>query len=428
MKKRLSRSHALAALAAAAAAGVLAGCGGGGDEGGSAATGAAAAAATTAAATTTTTGATSVATPIKVGFLNQEKGAAAFPDFGAGARVAAKYVNEELGGVGGRPIELVECLTDGSPESSIDCANQLAEENVVAVLQGIDFSSDATLPILAEAGIPMVGHTAFGPEQSVSERAFFLGAALPAYGVAPLVVMRDELDASSAAYLGSDTPLIRSFVEGAIAPAAEKLGIDLTASFYPAASTNLSAAVTAALASRPDVVFTTGAEPECLGIVRAAKQLSFDGAVFAGSCSAFIPEAGAAAEGVYISSDLWAPESPDLAPADKREQIAAYREWMEAEAPDYVDGYAQFTFSSTVDLASILGTIDGEITPASVTQALRSTKDLPSFMGQDLTCDGKQWPGQPSACGNGILVYRIAGGKREPVGDGFIQAEDLVGG
>jgi len=365
--------------------------------------------------------------PIVVGFLNQEKGAVAFPDFGSGARTARDYLNEELGGIDGRPLEFVECLSDGSPESSIDCANRFAEEGVAAVLQGIDFSSDAALPILEEAGIPLVGHTAFGTAQSVSDSAFFLGAALPAYGVAPLQVMADQLGVESAVYMGSDTALIRGFVDGAIDPAAKELGIELTPIYYQAGNSNFSSAVTTAMAADPDAIFTTAADPECIGIVKAAATLGYQGDLFAGSCSAFIAADPKSAEGVFTSSDLWEPEAAAEAPAGKREQLETYVAQMEKRAPDYVAGFAQDTFSSTMDLAAVLGTVKGNVTPASVTKALRATTGLDSFMGQELSCDGKQWPGQPTACGKGIIVYQVEGEARAPVTDGFVDAADLVG-
>jgi branched-chain amino acid transport system substrate-binding protein len=402
-----SRRLTLALVGALAATG-LAACGSGSSD--------------TASTGTTSTAAAPAGTPIKVGFLNQEKGAMAFPDFGAGARVAHEYVNEQLGGVGGRPLEFVECLTDGSPESSIDCANQFAEAKVPVVLEGIDFGSDAALPILTSAGIPLVGHTAFGTAQSVSTEAFFFGTALPAYAVGPLKVMRGDLQAKTAVYLGSDTKLIHSFVDAAIAPAAKADGIDLTPVYYSPTSPNLSAVVTIALAKKPDVIFTTAPDPDCIGIVKAASTLGFKGSLFAGSCSAFIQQDAASAEGVYTSSDLWVPEAASHAPAAKRVQIDTYVAQMKAKQPKYVNGFAQHTFSSTMDLAAVLKTVQGEVTPASVTAALKATAGLDSFMGQELTCDGKQWPGQPSACANGIIVYRVEKGVRVPVTDGFITA------
>jgi branched-chain amino acid transport system substrate-binding protein len=366
-------------------------------------------------------------TPITVGFLNQEKGAVAFPDFGSGARVARDYLNSELGGIAGHPLRFVECQTDGSPETSIDCANRFAEQHVAAVLEGIDFGSDATIPVLKSAGIPLVGHTAFGTAQSIAPNAFFFGAALPAYGVAPLEVMKDQLHAKSAVYLGSDTPLIHGFVQGAIAPAAKKAGIALTPIYYPATNPSFASTLTSALAKKPDVIFTTAPDPDCIGIVKAAATLAYGGKLFAGSCSAFIAADGKTSEGVYSSSDLWVPEAADQAPAAKAQQIATYVAQMKAHAPKYVAGFAQDTFSSTMDLAAILKTVKGPVTAASVTSALRATKGLDSDMGQSLTCDGKQWPGQPSACANGIVVYKVQGGKRVPATNGFLHATGLLG-
>lgn len=407
------RNTGMAVLLALAAGSVLAACGGDGES-------------TAEGGTTRSAVAAPKGEPIRVGFLNQEKGAVAFPDFGAGGRVARDYLNDSRGGVDGRPLELVECLTDGSPESSIDCANRFAEERVVAVLQGIDFGSDAAVPILETAGIPLVGHTAFGTAQSVSRDAFFLGAALPAYGVAPLKVMRDELGARSAVYLGSDTKLIRAFVDGAIAPAARAAGIELTPIYYQAGNANFSSVLTSALSKRPDVIFTTAPDPDCIGIVKAAKTLGFDGALFAGSCSAFIAEDPASADGVYTSSDLWEPEAADAAPPEKRAQVEEYVAAMEAAEPRYVNSFAQDSFAATVDLAAVLADVQGEVTASSVRRALAAADGLDGFMGQTLACDGRQWPGQPTACGAGIVVYRVDGDRRVPATDGFVSAQELL--
>lgn len=409
------RKLALAASLALAIPG-LAACGGG--SGSSSGSGSTAPAATS----TPTPAKVATGAPIKVGFLNQEKGAVAFPDFGSGARVARDYLDNQLGGIGGRPLRFVECQTDGSPETTIDCANRFVEAHVVAVLEGIDFGSDAALPILKAAKIPLVGHTAFGAGQSVSNQAFFFGAALPAYGIAPLQVMKNQLHAKSAVYLGSDTKLIHGFVDGAIAPAAKSAGISLTSIYYQATNPDFSSTLTGALAKKPDVIFTTAPDPDCIGIVKSAATLAFGGKLFAGSCSAFIQADGSAANGVYSSSDLWVPEAADKAPADKKAQIATYVAQMKAHAPKYVNGFAQDTFSSTMDLASVLKMVKGAVTPGSVTAALRATKGVDSFMGQPFTCDGKQWPGLPSACANGLIVYRVQGGKRVPATDGFLHS------
>ncbi len=382
------------------------------------------------AAVTTAFGASrsAAASPIVIGFLNQEKGAVAFPDFGAGARVARGYLNSKLRGIRGRQLRFVECLTDGSPEASIDCANRFVEAKVVVVLEGLDFGADAALPILTKARIPLVGHTAFGAAQLVSKNAFFFGAALPAFGAAPVKLMAQRLGAKSVVYLGQDNPVVRAFADTGVVPAAENLGLKISTVFYNAASPDFTQIVTTALANNPDALFFTAPEPDCTGLVSAIRQLGFDGPVFAGSCTAFITADAKAAEGVYTSNDLWAPSAAAAAPKAKAVELKIFVAQMKQKAPKYVtSGFAQFSFSSTMDIAAILGRVTGKVTSGAVTKQLRATKKLPSFMGQPITCNGKQWPGQPSACAGGILEFRVQGGARRKFSNGFIYASDVVG-
>jgi hypothetical protein len=64
--------------------------------------------------------------PIVIAMISQESGPAALPDSRLAAEAAVAYVNAELGGAAGRPLQLETCVTDGSPEQSSSCANGLA--------------------------------------------------------------------------------------------------------------------------------------------------------------------------------------------------------------------------------------------------------------------------------------------------------------
>ena len=90
-------------------------------------------------ATTPTTAAGEAATgePILIGFINSEGGAFSVPEMRVGSEVGRGATSTtQLGGAGGRPLQFERCATDGSPEASIDCANQLVEAGVVAVHRG----------------------------------------------------------------------------------------------------------------------------------------------------------------------------------------------------------------------------------------------------------------------------------------------------
>jgi branched-chain amino acid transport system substrate-binding protein len=367
------------------------------------------------------------AKPVLVGFIDQEKGAVAFPDFGAGARVAQNYINGHLHGINGRPLHFVTCLTDGSPETSIDCANKFVQAKVVGVLEGLDYGSDATLPILKAAGIPLVGHTAFGAAQLSSPDAFFLGAALTAYGAVPLKIMARSLGAKSVVYIGQDNPVVRAFADGGIVPVAQKLGMKVSTVYYSGTNPDFTQTATTALASNPDAIFFTASEPDCTGLISAIRQLGYKGQVFAGSCTAFIAADPKSAEGVYTSNDLWAPSTIASAPKATAAQLRTFVTQMKKGSPKYAgSGFAQFTFSSTTDLAAILRRIKGKITPASLVRQLHMTRNLPSFMGQPITCNRRQWPGQPSACASGVIEFRVHNGTRVKFSNGFVHANELV--
>src|SRR5207249_7605312 len=157
--------------------------------------------------------------------INNEGGAAfSVPEMRVGSEVAVDHVNTKLGGVNGRPLQVVRCASDGSPEKSIDCANKMVEAKVVLVHEGTDLGADAVLPILTAAKIPLVGHVQFGPKQMADENSYFLGAAAVAYGGAALKFYADPGLKSVEGFL-PDQPSSHAFTDGVLTPTAAKLGM-----------------------------------------------------------------------------------------------------------------------------------------------------------------------------------------------------------
>ena len=93
--------------------------------------------------------------PITIGFVNMEDGPLAQPTIGAAAEAARQMINAN-GGINGRPLEFEKCVTNGAPDSSGQCANQLVAAGVPVAYQGLDFGNAALHPILADAGIPLL--------------------------------------------------------------------------------------------------------------------------------------------------------------------------------------------------------------------------------------------------------------------------------
>jgi branched-chain amino acid transport system substrate-binding protein len=367
-------------------------------------------------------------TPISVGLLDQERGANTFTENGAGARAARDYINSKLDGINGRQLEFVECSTDGSPEASINCANQFVRAKVVAVLMGIDLGSDAALPILTKAHIPFVAFLALGSAQSVSKDAFFFGAPSEAAVAAPMKLMAQRLHVKSVAFILQDNVVGRTaLIPRGVAPAAKHLKLKLTTVFVDPANPDYTQAVTTALAAKPDALFMSSSETDCSRLIVVIRQLHFDGPVFSAGCSAFISEDPKDSEGVIAVGRLWVQSAAAGAPKDKAAEVKAFAAEMARSAPKYAaDAGAQRTFAATMDIASVMRRIKGEISPTALLAQLRETRGVPGFMGSPLNCDGKQWPGQPTACSAAVLLFRAHAGALRAYSNGFVDAADVV--
>jgi branched-chain amino acid transport system substrate-binding protein len=378
--------------------------------------------------TATSVGTEATGEPIAIGFVNSEGGAFSVPELRVGNEVAADYINARLGGVDGRPVHVTRCATDGSPEASIDCANQFVEDGVVAVVEGTDLGGDAMLPILAAAGIPLVGHVQFGPARMFDPNATYFGAATLAYGAAALRFYADE-GATSVTWFLPDEPSSHAFTDAALEPTSEQLGIDYKTVYYDAASPNWAVLAATAVSERPDVSGSIAAtDAQCAEMIGALRDAGYQGRILAASCGGLYDALGSAAVGVDTDADHWNPGDLESAPATKQAQLEEYGAVMrDAGHEDLIPGNAIISFADLINLTKIMATIDGPIDGASVTGALRATKDFDSYAGPTISCDGSVLPGN-SACSTGLLFFQVQDdGSVRAVTDDYVDVTGLLG-
>lgn len=368
--------------------------------------------------------------PVRIGLVNQERGAVSFPDFGNGARAAAHYINDQ-GGIGGQPLELVECLTDGSPESSSACGAEMVDADVEVVFNGIDLGNDPIHPILSDAGIVMVGPAAFTGGDFVSEAAFWLSAGQGGFSAGVARFLGEDLEAEVVVQLGQDLQFARDANDVFVAPVMEALGVEWVPIYIDASAPDFAVAVATALESDPDAIFGFFQEPDAARLAEAVNQSGFDGAFVNGALRSWITEASEAArEGVYTSSSLYDWDNIDAAPERSQPELRDFVDAMESHFPDQQIGlFTQTAFGSMVDLARILQELGPEaITAGEVKQAFRSKVDEPQFMGGSYSCDGAQLPGSPGTCASSILILEYVDGALTPSAGPLDGAALLAGG
>lgn len=367
--------------------------------------------------------------PITIGFTNAETGTLSQPSNETGAQAALQYVNQHQNGINGRTLRFDTCNVDSTVAGSVSCANQLVAAKVPLVVVGVDDLLIAAMPTYQAASIPITQHFALIAQESQYPEAFFVGAASNAYGVGQLLEQKKHFGVKSSVFILPDVPSSHTYFTTVIAPAASHLSMTVKPVFYALATTDFTTIVTAAMAGNPGAIGGLLTDSACTNLVQAAHSLSYAGTVFAGQCTQFVTQAGAAANGVTTEEDLYNPSSTNSIPQVQRTAVKAYVDAMTAAGSSATTNQigAQETFNDVVIAAEVLRTIKGTITPATVAAAYRATHNLAGFMGQPVTCDGKQWPGDPAACASGLLYYTVKQGRSTLISPTFTDARGAVG-
>ena len=358
-------------------------------------------------------------TPFKLGMVEDLSGPiGAFPESKVAAEAAVQYVNEKLGGAGGRPIEFVNCGSTGTPESALRCANQLVSEGVEAVIGGSTQGGSPPTELFFRNGIPMIGGQPLDEVASESDLGFFFG---PVGGASfgALLTYMEEQSFQRVGVIGPDVPIVQ-FVSGLIAEQGEAAGIPVTVGTYPAGSPSFEPAVTKATSGDAEGLIASDVPPGCVGTMKAVQALGLDVTMgLPHSCAN--QEVFDAAPPTVLERGVY--QFPVLPASAEDPDVETYVEIMEEfGAPEeYVTAeYSQLSVQAVMNIKAIADEIvegGGEFTTESLVAALRKTKDQPNFMGHPYTCDGKQVPFVPTVCTPFARIVQYQGGEVVDLGE-----------
>ena len=209
--------------------------------------------------------------PIAVGLVNTEGTPGLdFPDIREAISGSVDYLNEH-GGLGGRPIDLVNCKAAGSPETSQACAQELVGQNVELVLLGLDLFPDYNT--FAAAGVPVIGMLPILPGDYTAD-ALFLTGGNATVGAAMAAVARDHFQAATIGIVSSDNAganaseaaLVASLDLAGIAHTTVKGGDNETDAGYQGLMRE-------AAADNPDLLISLYSDAGCLGTMRGRAAL-----------------------------------------------------------------------------------------------------------------------------------------------------------
>ncbi len=332
--------------------------------------------------------------PVKIGMINLENtGAGSYPELRFAADAAINFINAELGGVDGRPLELYPCIAEFSVESSQACAQDLVLEEVVALVGGIDVLIQGALPVLEQNGLPIVGGIPAGLAEQRSPSSFSFSGGT-AGGMAAFMKHASDQGYEKAFIAYGEFESFQVAAEEYGARVGEDLGLEVRLRPFPLFGADYTSVLNDAKTFGAEAVIINAAGTACVPVMEGFRDFGFEGTLYLfGACAAdeIIATAGGADSGVVFNGE--GPPDPD----DVEGTI------FDLASTEYNNGDAQaagtVAFRGMMNLYSVLLELGGDnITSEGIVEILRGAVDRESFWGHPYTCDGEQVPGLPSLC------------------------------
>ena len=356
--------------------------------------------------------------PVKIGYFNQQGGSIEVTHTNVdGINAAVKYVNEEAGGIGGHPLEVVTCYVANTEEEGQQCGQKFAnDKDIVAVVAGPTFIGTESFYAALAGSKPVVSGVSVSPADTTQKAAAVLYGGAK-YILAPYATFaRDTLKAKSAALVypegsGQD--------EGAAgqASAFEAAGIPTKVVSYPANTPDLTVPLLAAGAQNVDLVMPVINPNDCVKFEQAIQQLG-------------IPDEKVLASPICINADVAAGLGGDLPkwlyavasslsidPTDP--SVPPYTDILKAQGQEKSigDPWVLVGFGQAMTLAKWLNALGPDsLTSDGIVSEMKAFKG-PLILGSPVLQCGK-YPEAPAVCNDYTQFYKYNGAQKwEHAGD-----------
>jgi branched-chain amino acid transport system substrate-binding protein len=348
--------------------------------------------------------------PVYIGWINQQGGQSAIgPLATAGAQSAIKYINAELGGVGGHPVALKSCFITNAEEEGKTCAQQLlADKNVNVIDEGAVAIGIQPFYSTVAGAKPVIVGVAVTPVDSVQKNAvIYFGDVTHVLG--PFGTYATQvLHAKSAALV---YPNIAGITDGAaaIASSLKTAGVSVKKVAYDENSTDLIGPLTSAGASSADMVIPYSDSSGCVNLAKGLKQLGITDAKKIVSAPLCLNGQVAAGLGgdfpiwtYAIASSLFGDPTDPGMPAYMK---AAGKYSTPADAPDPWNIVAFSQILTTVRFLNELGY--GHSTPSAILAKAKAFTGPIALGAPQLAC-GK-YPSAPAVCNDRAQFFQYHG-------------------
>jgi branched-chain amino acid transport system substrate-binding protein len=340
--------------------------------------------------------------PIKVGWADDGKSASVDNSIDhVIADATVEYINKHLGGIGGRPIELVKCEILNDTALATDCGNKFVEQKVVAALMATSGLSGIVWDAVTPAGIPFICTACAEDRVSADTKSTFIMLNNYAGSLAAPLAFGKRIGAKEIVGLIIGMPAAVDPQEIPKA-AAKALGMNIDIVSIPPGIPDATAQVTAALTKKPDLVYTVFDPAGCLTVLTALNDLGYKGTIqgfdYCVSSKVYEPLPAELKKSMLVQA------SSTLGFAGDKD-YELYQGIMKkyAVTQPEVSGVRAWAYQAVMGF--YLGVTGGKIDPKDVTAATviaamkaAPAQKMPLTRGNTFKCDGQAFPVAPSTC------------------------------
>jgi branched-chain amino acid transport system substrate-binding protein len=346
--------------------------------------------------------ASSSATPIVFGYIDDLGGVPSFPEDPVAANAAVKLINEQLGGIGGHPIKLQTCFVAGNETQGQTCAEQFLSNNaIVGVVQGSPVVGAGTFHSTIAGKKPTIIGSPNGVSDGSAKNAYAISAGI--FGVHAFATYASKyLHAKTASLLFPGDDPAGQAAGQQLTQGLSAFGIKVTKAGYQSTATSMLAPAAAAGVGSTDV--TIGlfpSPPTCIAGAQALKTTAGGKPVVAlGACLAqpVQKQLGDFPTWTYMTV-FENPGAPQLS-AD----VAAYGAVMSHYAGPTANlgGWAQGVFGALLVAAKMGNQVGaGKLNPQTLSAALQSFQGPTPMAPPTL-----HWGSVPGLSAIGSTAYR----------------------
>src|SRR3954447_6706886 len=355
--------------------------------------------------------------PVTIGYVNEDSGPNGQLDSPNGVTATVKYVNTELGGIDKHPIKLVKCSSDGSAEAVQKCAQEFQNDSsMLAVIAGTLQSGDDSLYTTLAGKKALIGATPASQAAFGAKDGYWYGSGsfgvIPGFGVFAATLS----GVHSAAIVYLDVPSLKATVTGLLKPVLDKAGIKTTLVPLSLTGTDAAGPLTAAGASKADVLIPITGAPQCIQIANAVAQLGIHAKVVASPIcmdESVLKAVGAKEKGWYevqIGTGR-ASAGPDL---------TLFEHVLKAYGDGHNGQYAFTIGPVTLTLVRQMQKVGyAKLTADTVRQAIKSYTGSVPLLAPSIQCG--VFAAAPSVCNGFIRAYQYDGSKLVDASNGYMK-------